>query len=91
MKGQPYKALEVVGGAEIAAMYQSVVLDAIIKIALTNDILPPEGPTLRMKLSIGKGMGELAAGPLVRSAYASLLIGTLEEVLNLEGTNGYKC
>eukprot|EP00804_Cyclotella_cryptica_P029254 CCRYP_011679-RC/>CCRYP_011679-RC protein AED:0.03 eAED:0.03 QI:164/0.83/0.85/1/0.16/0/7/2937/696 len=138
LKGQPYKALKAVGGAEIAAIVggmleasernvvvlvdgficstaamiaclinpmvsrgllfatestekgQAVALEEIAKIALANSIPPPEGPALRMKLRMGEGTGGLSAVPLARTACATLSIGTLEEVLNLEGTNGYE-
>ncbi|KAL7483765.1 hypothetical protein ACHAW6_009409 [Cyclotella cf. meneghiniana] len=87
MNGQPYKALEVVNGAKIAGMFgrmletskqnvpilgKSIALEDMTKIALTNDLLPPQGPALHMKLRIGKGMSGLTIVPLMRSACATL-------------------
>ncbi|KAL7475561.1 hypothetical protein ACHAW6_001474 [Cyclotella cf. meneghiniana] len=45
---------------------QSIALDKITNITLTNDIPPPEGPALCMKLRMDNGMGGLAVACFAR-------------------------
>jgi nicotinate-nucleotide--dimethylbenzimidazole phosphoribosyltransferase len=62
---------------------QSVALDAIHDMAVTNGVIPSAQPVLNMSLRMGEATGALMAVPVLRSAAATMNdMGTIVDILS---------